>query len=86
MANKRTPFTLRSGNTTPFKQMGSSPVKIVEQLALGLGQMWIQDKLSKDDEMAAAESAASRGAQFNTPGTGGSRAPDARDLERFTGE
>jgi hypothetical protein len=25
---KNTPFKLRSGNTTPFKQMGSSPVKL----------------------------------------------------------
>ena len=27
----RTPFKLRSGNTTPFKQMGSSPVKQEEE-------------------------------------------------------
>ena len=26
---KNTPFKLRSGNTTPFKQMGSSPLKII---------------------------------------------------------
>ena len=26
----RTPFKLKSGNSTPFKQMGSSPVKQVE--------------------------------------------------------
>ena len=34
MAN--TPFKLKSGNTTPFKQMGSSPVKQVDPLDLGL--------------------------------------------------
>jgi hypothetical protein len=27
-----TPFKLKSGNTTPFKQMGSSPMKIGNQL------------------------------------------------------
>ena len=27
-----TPFKLRSGNTTPFKQMGSSPVKQEEEI------------------------------------------------------
>jgi hypothetical protein len=29
-------FTLKSGNTTPFKQMGSSPAKQVDPLDLGL--------------------------------------------------
>ena len=37
----RTPFKLRSGNATPFKQMGSSPVKQEEKKTLlgGIGKV-----------------------------------------------
>ena len=37
----RTPFKLRSGNTTPFKQMGSSPVKKEKKNLLeGIGNIF----------------------------------------------
>tara|TARA_Y100001963_G_scaffold88703_1_gene122572 strand:+ start:290 stop:781 length:492 start_codon:yes stop_codon:yes gene_type:complete len=72
---KKTPFELRSGNATPFKMMGSSPVKQGDPLDLGL-----VDEAKKFDKAYQAGKATTPAKPPTGLGYGGTGGPHVQDI------